>query len=137
MHFLCERSIKVVALWQMLKNEWPKILIRLLTLKSDILGKDIFLPPMIVICWCLFFKGFYLFILERHRERQRQAEGEAGSLQDPRIMPWAEDRCSVAEPPRYPTCWCLNYCYYALKNRIKDEFIFVLFPSATPYRIKQ
>ena len=30
-----------------------------------------------------FFKSFYLFIRERHRERQRRVGGEAGSLQGP------------------------------------------------------
>ena len=52
----------------------------------------------------------------RDRERwggaETQAEGEAGSLQgarcetgsqDPRITPWAEGRCSTAEPPRRPS----------------------------------
>ena len=29
-------------------------------------------------------KGFYLFIHERHRERQRQAGGKAGSMQGAR-----------------------------------------------------
>ena len=46
-----------------------------------------------------FFLRFYLFINERQRE-ERQAEKEAGSMQEPdvgidprtRIMPWAEDR---------------------------------------------
>ena len=28
----------------------------------------------------IFFKGFYLFIHERHKEAETQAEGEAGSL---------------------------------------------------------
>ena len=48
---------------------------------------------------------------EREREREKQAEGEAGSMQgaphgtqslDSRITPWAEGRCSTAEPPRDP-----------------------------------
>ena len=47
----------------------------------------------------------------RDRERQTQAEGEAGSpwgaqcptpSQDPRITPWAKGRRSTAEPPRRP-----------------------------------
>ena len=50
-----------------------------------------------------------LFIHERHRDAEIQAEGEAGSCQepdaglDPRtlgITPWAEGRCSTAEPPK-------------------------------------
>ena len=54
---------------------------------------------------------FYLFIHERHREAETQAEGEAGSLwgawwetpsQDPGIMIWAKGRCSTPEPPGCP-----------------------------------
>ena len=33
---------------------------------------------------------------QREREAETQAEGEAGS------MPWAEDKCQTAEPPRDP-----------------------------------
>ena len=58
-------------------------------------------------------KRFYLFIHERHREREAktQAEGEAGSMQgaqcrtrsrDSRITPWAEGRYSTFEPPTHP-----------------------------------
>ena len=42
------------------------------------------ISPEIVKCIYFFkdfFFRFYLFIHERHRERQKQAEGEAGSLQ--------------------------------------------------------
>ena len=48
---------------------------------------------------------------ETEREAETQAEGEAGSMQGARcgtrsrvsmIMPWAEGRCSTAEPPRDP-----------------------------------
>ena len=53
----------------------------------------------------------------RHREREAetQAAGEAGSLRgarcgtrsrDPGIMPWAEGRCSTAEPPGAPEMPC-------------------------------
>ena len=60
-----------------------------------------------------FFKRFYLFIHERHKEREAeiQAEGEAGSRQGARhetqsqvsrIMPWNKGRCSTAEPSRCP-----------------------------------
>ena len=46
---------------------------------------------------------------DTQREAETQAEGEAGSLQEPDaelhpgpgITPWAEDRCSTAEPPRH------------------------------------
>ena len=57
------------------------------------------------------FLRFYLFIHERQKEAETQAEGEAGSTQGaqcvtrsqiPRIMPWAEGRCQTAEPPRDP-----------------------------------
>ena len=46
------------------------------------------------------------------REAETQAEGEAGSMQGarrgtrsrhPGITPWAEGRCSTAEPARRPT----------------------------------
>ena len=56
----------------------------------------------------------------------REAEGEAGSLQgarcgtwsqDPRITPWAEGRCSTAEPPRRP---CVYFILKDLDN--KNEF---------------
>ena len=48
---------------------------------------------------------------DTQREAETQAEGAAGSLQeaqhrtwsqDPRITPWAKDRCSTTEPPRHP-----------------------------------
>ena len=54
----------------------------------------------------------YIYSWEAHRERQRQAEEETGSLcgawcvtrsQDPVIMLWAEGRCSTTEPPRGPS----------------------------------
>ena len=60
----------------------------------------------------LFFLIFYLFIYERHTERGRdtgrgRSRLPAGSLMwdsilDPGIRPWAEGRCSTAEPPRRP-----------------------------------
>ena len=58
-----------------------------------------------------FFFEFYLFIHDREREAETQAEGEAGSMpgarrgtrsQDSRIVPWAKGRCQTAEPPRDP-----------------------------------
>ena len=45
------------------------------------------------------------------RDREAEAEGEAGSMQEvqcmtrswiSRIMPWAEGRCPTTEPPRSP-----------------------------------
>ena len=51
-------------------------------------------------------------------EAEKQAEREAGSMQgalcgtwsqDPGIMPWAEDRCSTAEPPRCPKHYFLSH----------------------------
>ena len=60
----------------------------------------------------LSFKDYiYLFIHERLREVETQAEGEPGSLQeawcrtrsqDPRVTTWAKGGCSTAEPPRNP-----------------------------------
>ena len=58
----------------------------------------------------IFFKISFLLIHERHRKRQKQAEGEAGSLQGaqcetwsqgPGITPWAKGGCSTSEPPRH------------------------------------
>ena len=49
--------------------------------------------------------------IEREREAETQAEGEAGSTQgaqcgtrsqDSRIVPWAEGRRETSEPPRDP-----------------------------------
>ena len=57
-----------------------------------------------------FFK-IYLFMKDTQRERERQAGGEAGSMQgaqrgtqsqDPRTSPWAEGRHLTAKPPRRP-----------------------------------
>ena len=56
------------------------------------------------------FKGFYLFIHEKHREREAdtKTEGEAGARfrtrsQDPGSQPlWAKCRRSTTEPPRHP-----------------------------------
>ena len=54
----------------------------------------------------------YLFMRDPEREAETQAEGETGSLRGPRrgtrfrdpgVTPWAEGRCSTAEPP-----WCLR-----------------------------
>ena len=68
----------------------------------------------------LFFKRFYLFIHERHREAETQAEGEAGPMQgarcgtwswDSRITPWAKGRHQTTQPPRVPI-----FCF--LKRKI-------------------
>ena len=52
--------------------------------------------------------------MQKEREAETQAEGEAGSMQgarhgtrswDSRIMPWAEGRHQISEPPKHPrTC---------------------------------
>ena len=69
----------------------------------------------ITFCCCfIFLKRFYLFIHERHTQREKetktQAEGEAGSMQGAwrgtrsrvsRITPWAE---GGAKPLRHPGC---------------------------------
>ena len=55
----------------------------------------------------------YLFMRDTEREAETQAEGEAGPRQgarcgarsrDPGVTPWAEGRCSTAEPPGLPFC---------------------------------
>ena len=70
-----------------------------------------------VFIYFLFFKIFYLFIHERHREAETEAEGEAGSLrgaccgtrsQDPGITTQAKGRRSTAEPPRRPSSWVFS-----------------------------
>ena len=58
-----------------------------------------------------FFKILFIYSWETQRERQTQAEEEAGFMQgawcgtwswDSRITPWAEGRWQTAEPPRDP-----------------------------------
>ena len=77
----------------------------------------------------IFFKRFYLFIHERHTQREAgtQVEEEADSLwgawcgtqsQDPRIMTWAKGRCSTTEPPRCP---CFLY-FYDMAVFLQDFF---------------
>ena len=61
-----------------------------------------------------FFKRFYLFIHERHREAETQAEGEAGSMQGARCGPWdhaLSQRQTDAQPlshPGVPGCLLLQ-----------------------------
>ena len=59
------------------------------------------------------------------REAETQAEGEAGSIQGARcgtgsrdsgIMPWAEGRCSTAEPPRWPSKSIFWISYLAINK---------------------
>ena len=69
--------------------------------------------------WFIYLKILFIYLFirdterdwEREREAETQAEGEAVSVQgarcgtqswDSRITPWAEGRCSTAEPPRHP-----------------------------------
>ena len=70
------------------------------------------LTTMLVTQLCQFLKKIYLFMRDREREAETQAEGEAGSMQgaqcgtcsqDSRIMPWAEGRHQTAEPSRDPS----------------------------------
>ena len=65
---------------------------------------------------------------DTERERQRQAEGEAGSLQgascrtlfqDPGITPWAEGRCSTTDPPRCPRMYKLNIKLFLISDILK------------------
>ena len=68
------------------------------------------MPPSFILFY--FFKDLiYLFMRDTEKEAETQAEGGAGSMQgarrgtqspDPRTRPWAEGRCSTAEPPRGP-----------------------------------
>ena len=49
--------------------------------------------------YIFFFKDrFYLFIHERHTERSRDTEGEAGSLQETQWGTWSLDPGSLPEP---------------------------------------
>ena len=66
----------------------------------------------------IYFLRFYLFIHERHREAETEAEGEAGFVQgarlgtrtqDPGIIAWAKGRCSITELPRCP--WFLFFLH--------------------------
>ena len=84
----------------------------------------VFLGKIFVFLFVLFcLKIFYIH--ERHRESSRDTgEGEAGSMQgarcgtpswDSRIKPWAEGRCSTAEPPRDPMeCFRLRISPHAI-----------------------
>ena len=58
-----------------------------------------------------FFKDSYLFMTEREREAETQAEGEAGSMQEARrgtqswvsrITPWAEGGAKLLSHPGCP-----------------------------------
>ena len=71
-----------------------------------------------------FFKILFIYSWETHRERQRQAEGEAGSWrgvlcgtrsQDPGITTWTEGRSSTIEPLRRPTSATLKTQYFYFK----------------------
>ena len=80
----------------------------------NIVNSDKYNPHNQTVWGIQYFKRFYLFNHDRHREREAetQAEGEeAGSVQgawcgtqswDSGITPWTEGRCSTAEPPRRP-----------------------------------
>ena len=80
------------------------------------------LTELVGVFLCFFFR-FYLFIHERHtqRERQRQAEGEAAPCGepvglDPRtlgITTWAEGRHSNAEPP---TCPYIGFFFFFISS---------------------
>ena len=72
--------------------------------------------PLDTICLIYIFLKILLFMREREREGERQAgRPHAGSpmwdsSQDSRIVPWAECRCSIAEPPGRPiVCLVLNW----------------------------
>ncbi|CAD7688446.1 unnamed protein product [Nyctereutes procyonoides] len=58
-----------------------------------------------------------VFYIEREREAETQAEGEAGSMPgarrgtrspDSRIAPWAKGKRQTAEPPRDPQVHCFK-----------------------------
>ena len=82
-------------------------------------------------CLSFFFNILFIYSWETQRERQTQAEGEAGSLQGARCrtrsqdagtMTRAKDRCSTTEPPRCPNIlyivvhqlweWCVEISIY-------------------------
>ena len=82
--------------------------------------------PSTYLNYSFFFLRFYL--LETERERDRQAEGEAGSMQgaqcgtrsgDSRIRPWAE---GGAKPLSHLGCPYLNYS----KSQVTFRFILPL-----------
>ena len=64
------------------------------------------------------------------REREREAERKAGSMQgagcrtqsqDSRIIPWAKGRCSTTEPPRHP----LFFLQIELDPTVFEKVLFV------------
>ena len=67
-----------------------------------------------------YFLKDFIYSWETLRERQREAEGEVGSMQgaqcwtwswDCGITPWAEGRYSITEPPRHPCILQLSAHY--------------------------
>ena len=79
-----------------------------------------------------------LFIYSWETQRQRQAEGEAGSLwaaryknqsQDPRITTWANSRGSITEPPRCPHKEEIKHRKIFLPmDHLVIQLFFLLFP---------
>ena len=74
-----------------------------------------------------FFSLRFVFIYSWETHTEREAEREAGSpqgsqcgtrSQDSRITPWAEGRCSTAEPPRHPNKLILKFIWRGKWPRI-------------------
>ena len=99
----------------------PQFLLLPLNL-SSLSGKSHTVEPPLNGWWAglFFFLSFNLFIHEREREVEIQAEGEAGSMQGAprgtwsrvsRITPWVEGGAKPAEPPWPPmlsSFWCCS-----------------------------
>ena len=71
----------------------------------------------------------------KDRERERQAEGEAGSMQGApcgtrsrvsRIRPWARGRCQTAAPPRDPKATIIIAIVTKLLTEASGSFAAVL-----------
>ena len=101
-----------ISFFKVIARLWTQAiwLLNALNLLYPISCRHVF-PCFIWLCLIFFFLRFYLFTRDTHRERQRQEEGEAGSMhgarcgtrfRDSRITPWAEGRCYATEPPRDP-----------------------------------
>ena len=106
---------------------------------SEVLREGAQNSSRLVFLFLLFLK-IYLFIHDRHieREAETQAEGEAGSMQgaqrgtrshDSRITPWVEGRRQTTEPPRDP----LFFCFLNILFRdpwVAQQFSACLWPRA-------
>ena len=97
-----------------------------------------FTPKLSLTFWRAFiFLVFYLFIHERQREAEIQAEGEAGSMQGARrgtqspfsrFTPWAEGGAKLLSHPRLPSGELLKdvCCVLAAASYLTDMYLNII-----------